>query len=122
MPKASAFLLLLILLSACCQKPPVIPAFYYWKTTYRTTPIAQKTVARVGAKKLYLRLCDIGVDAQTGQLSKYIKGYLPPNIGRNYLTLALPKKIPMVTSFNRIVPLSALGCFSYRPQRRNRLY
>lgn len=85
MPRAGIFLLLLLL--SCRQKPPVIPAFYYWKTTYRSTPLGQKTAAAIGAKKLYLRLCDIGVDAQTGQL-------LPQDVLR--MTEPAPENVEIV--------------------------
>ncbi len=61
-------MLFFLFLLSCGKKPPPVPSFYYWKTTYHTTPATQKTAAAIGAKKLYLRLCDIGIDARTGQL------------------------------------------------------
>lgn len=79
MPKAGYVLLLFLFLSSCVKKQAVTPAFYYWKTTYHSTPLSQKMVEMVGAKRLYLRLCDIGVDEKTGKLLPQDVLRLPEN-------------------------------------------
>lgn len=59
-------LILLCALTACRKETRVTPAFYYWKTTWQPSEASQKTFEKGNFRKLYLRLCDIGISPETG--------------------------------------------------------
>lgn len=53
--------LLLLAASGCRPKNEITPAFYYWKTTWQASAVSKKTFKEGDFRKLYLRLCDIGL-------------------------------------------------------------
>jgi hypothetical protein len=53
-------LLLILCLSACRSHHTVTPAFYYWKTNWQADSGTTAVFRKIGSRKLYLRLCDVG--------------------------------------------------------------
>lgn len=54
--------------AACRNANEVTPAFYYWKTTWQPSPRPERVFKEGDFRKLYLRLCDIGIDPASGQV------------------------------------------------------
>lgn len=52
---------------ACRKANEVTPAFYYWKTTWQPSPRSEKVFKEGDFRKLYVRLCDIGIAPDGGQ-------------------------------------------------------
>ena len=62
-------LLLVAVVLSCTHTPnrKVTRAFYYWKTVYKPTQYEQQRLNELKAQHIYLRLCDMDWNHQTGE-------------------------------------------------------
>jgi len=71
--KPTILALFIAILSACSPpKPaPLRPAFFYWETSLEITPSEQALLDSLGNPKIYVKILDIGKNAQNGGIEPY---------------------------------------------------
>ncbi len=64
--------LVFVCLACSTQAPkPLCPAFFCWETTLDISPSERGLMDSLGCKKLYVKILDIGLNAETGEIEPY---------------------------------------------------
>ncbi len=87
---AAWLLAVAVLLTTChhSSPPPVAPAFYCWQTTLALSPTQREYLDQTGAKKLYVKVADIGLDPSTRDIIPYAQLQIEDTTGLSKVDIA----------------------------------